>query len=368
MKVVYVSSIPSGGPVSHLFDLAPKVAEAGIDVKVICFNDDVADRFSQLGIDAIKISLRHKLDLPGAIRVWPELKGADVVHTHDRRAGLLARPEGRLAGAVAIHTLHGVPDEIGVTEYRDGAPPPPGVSRAHIAWIRYGVLRIEATLSHLGAVVVPSHALERVLIRHGFPARRITVIPYGVDVRRTKPSPAHDPIVFGTAAILEYHKGIDVLIDACAKVAAPLRLEVFGDGSLRGELERQAQRLGVDARFHGFVTDIRERLDDIDVFVLPTRADNLPVSLLEAMANALPVITSRVGGVPEIVKHGETGILVEPDDPEALTQAIAQLIASPTQREDFGRKGAIRIGEHFDAQRVARRMIDLYGELTASKR
>jgi glycosyltransferase involved in cell wall biosynthesis len=363
MKVVYVSSIPSGGPVSHLLDLAPKVAEAGVEVKVVCFDEAVATQFSRLGIEASAIPLRNKLDIPGAARARRELKGADIVHTHDRRSGLLVRPQARHLGARAVHTLHGVPDELWVTAEREHVAPPPGVSRARLAWLRYGVLRIEALLSHLGAVVVPSQALARYLIGHGFPARRITVIPNGIELTRSEPQPAHDPVAIGTAAILEYRKGIDLLIEACARLRSPYRLEIFGGGSLREQLEEQARRLGVEARFHGFVTDVRARLDEIDLFVLPTRADNMPIALLEAMACALPVVATNVGGIPEIVADGETGILVEPDDAGALARAIGHLLEDPSRRERLGRKGAARIGEHFEAHAVARRMVDLYERL-----
>jgi glycosyltransferase involved in cell wall biosynthesis len=170
-------------------------------------------------------------------------------------------------------------------------------------------------------------------------------------------------VAIGTAAILEHRKGIDVLIEACARVETPVRLEVFGDGSLREELSEQARAAGIDHHFHGHVTDIRERLLDLDIFVLPTRAENLPIAILEAMACALPVISTRVGGISELVRENETGILVDPDDCPALAQALERLARDPDERERFGRKGAERIASHFSADEVARRMLCLYEEL-----
>ncbi len=368
MRVVYASSLAAGGPVSHLLDLAPRVAELGVDVKVLCADESVAERFRQLGLEASARPLRHKLDLAGAVRLWPELEGADVVHTHDRRTGLLLRPQAKPAGAQAVHTLHGVPDEIFGLVGRNGAPFPPGVSPTRVAWLLHGLLRIEALLSHLSAVVVPSRALARFLVDRGFPARRIVVIPNGITVRRTEPGPPNDPPVVGTAAILEHRKGLDVLIDACARIRPPVRLEVFGEGSLRAELEARAERGGVDARFHGHVADLRGRLEALDVFVLPSRAENLPVAILEAMALALPVVATRVGGVPEVVADGETGILVEPDDPQALADAIAALAADPARRVALGSAGARRAAERFDAAELARRTVCLYESLLAAAR
>jgi glycosyltransferase involved in cell wall biosynthesis len=349
-------------------DLAPRVAEAGADVRVVCATDEIAAGFRALGVEAVALPLEHKLDARGAARLWPELEGADVIHTHDRRTGLLARPQGRLRHAQAVHTLHGVPDEIFARVGRPDAPDPPGVSRLRIAWLLHGLLRIEALLSWFGTVVVPSYALARFLVEHGFPAGRMHVIPNGIAAPGAAPPPPHDPIAIGTASVLEYRKGVDVLLDACARLTIPYRLEIFGDGPERQALERQATRLGVPARFHGFVEDLRPRLADVDLFVLPTRADNLPMAILEAMAWALPVVATRVGGNPELVLPGETGLLVEPERPAELAESIERLGRDPELRRRLGEAGSRRVATDFDATVLARRMLTLYEELCGSSR
>jgi glycosyltransferase involved in cell wall biosynthesis len=344
------------------------VAQAGADVHVVCANEEVAGSFRRRGVEASVAPLRHKLDLAGATRVWPLVRRADVVHTHDRRAGLLARPQGRLRGARAVHTLHGLPEEIAARVGRTSPPVPPGVSRARLAWILHGYLRVEGLLSRLGDVVVPSNAMARYLAEHGVPERRLHVIPLGVDAPTAaeRTAPPHNSLAIGTAANLEYWKGIDVLLAACASLRAPYRLEVFGDGSDRRTLEAQAARDGVAATFHGFVDDFRSRLARLDVFVLASRAENLPVAILEAMAAGLPVVGTRAGGIPELVLHGETGFLVEPDDPAALAAALDRLAAEPDLRGELGRRGAERVVERFGAADMARRMLRLYEDLCAS--
>jgi glycosyltransferase involved in cell wall biosynthesis len=365
VRVLYVSTLERGGPLSHLRDLAPTVADAGAEVRVACASENVAESFRRSGIEATVVPLRHKLDLRGATDLWPLVAEADVVHTHDRRAGLLARPQAPLRRTHAVHTLHGLPEEIAARVGRDDAPVPPDVSPARLAWIEHGYLRIEALLTVLGHTVVPSEAMRRFVAAHGLPARRLHVIPYGIKTRDIKPRPRRDgPLVLGTAANLEYWKGIDVLLAACARVSATHRLEVYGDGALRGELERQAAGSGLDARFHGFVEDLPRRLDELDVYVLPSRADNLPVSILEAMAAGLPVVATRVGGVPELVVHGETGLLVPPEDPDALAAALDGL-ADETLRAEYGAAGARRAAEQFSAESVASRMLSLYEKLCA---
>jgi glycosyltransferase involved in cell wall biosynthesis len=167
--------------------------------------------------------------------------------------------------------------------------------------------------------------------------------------------------VAGVAANLEYWKGIDVLLEAARLAQSPVRLEIYGVGAEQAELERLAE--GLDANFNGFVQD---PLAGLDVLVQPSRADNLPLSILEAMASGLPVIGTRTGGIPELVIDGETGLLVEPERPEELAAALDSLAADPERRAELGRRGRERVQEHFSADGIARRTVALYEELCGS--
>jgi glycosyltransferase involved in cell wall biosynthesis len=368
MRVVYVSTIEHGGPITHLRQLAPRVAEAGVDVRVLCGSEALASNFRDLGIETEAVPMAHKLDLPGAAALWPRVEGADVVHTQDRRAGLFGRVAGRLRRARVVHTLHGMPEEIAARIGRDDAPDPPGVSRARLEWLLHGYLPIEAGLARLGHVVAPSRAMVDFMLAHGFPASRVHVVPYGVEAVSNGATAEKDAdvLVAGVAVNLEYWKGIDVLIDAAGLVSAPLRLQIYGKGSLQEALERRAREASVDAHFHGFVPDLRERLSDLDVLVQPSRADNLPLAVLEAMAAGLPVVGTRVGGIPELVVNGETGFVVEPEDPPALAEALDSLAGNPELRRKLGDAGRRRGLEHFSPDGTARRMVEFYEELCAS--
>jgi glycosyltransferase involved in cell wall biosynthesis len=358
VRALYVTSIPEAGPVTHLRTLVPAVAAAGVEPHVVCATEQVAASFRDLGVEATVIPLRHKADVAGARRIWPLLGGADVVHTHDRRSGLLVRPAAKARGAAVFHTYHGLPHQVaGLVDGR-----PVQVSGAHAAWLVHGYMAMESALAMLGQVIVPSRAVARFLVAHRFPAGRLHVVPNGIDLRRREPAPAHDPLVVGTAAILEHRKGVDVLLDAAARVDAPMRLEIFGDGSLRGELEQQARALGLDAQFHGRVDDVRTRLEGLDVFVLPSRDENLPMALLEAMAAAVPPVATRVGGVPELVVDGESGLLVAVDDAVGLAGAIDALARDPERRERIAREAARRVADEFEAEALGRRMASLYAD------
>lgn len=367
MRVVYVSTIERGGPLTHLRQLVPRVAAEGVDVHVLAGNEPLAESFRALDVPAEAVPVGHKLDLPGGRDLWRRLAGADVVHTHDRRAGLFGRLAGRLRGARVLHTLHGMPEEIAARIGRPTAPDPPGVSRGRIAWLEHGYLPIEAGLTRLGHVIAPSQAMADFMLAHRFSPRLLHVIPYGIELGDDSHATAEtDALVAGVAANLEYWKGIDVLLEAATRMQAPVRLEIYGVGALGDELERQARELGVDAHFHGFVTDIRERLAKVDVLIQPSRADNLPLAILEAMACSVPVVGARVGGIPELVVDGETGLVVEAESPGALAAALDSLAASPEWRRELGRRGRERAAEHFSADGIARRTVRLYEELCGS--
>ena len=309
----------------------------------------------------------HKFDLRGAGGALARSFRTRTSCTRTTGAqGLFGRLAGRLRGARVLHTLHGMPEEIAARIGRPDAPDPPGVSRGRLAWLEHGYLPLEAGLTRLGHVVAPSQAMADFLLAHGFSPRLLHVIPLGVEPGAVRAAREQDVLVAGVSANLEYWKGIDLLIEAARLVDAPVRLEIFGTGSLREALERQAEAGGVDARFHGYVADVRARLPQLDVLVQPSRADNLPLSILEAMATGLPVIGTRVGGIPELVVDGVTGFVVEPESPRALANALEQLAASPERLEELGRNGAERVAEHFSSEEVARRMVALYEELCES--
>jgi glycosyltransferase involved in cell wall biosynthesis len=343
----------------------PWVAREGIDVKVVCADDGVAAFFRGKGIDTSVSPLAHKLDVAGA-RAFGRLFGdADIVHTHDRRTGLLVRTQARVRGRAVVHTLHGLPEEIAAELGRTAPSLPPGVSRVRTAWLRSEYLRIESALGRLGVVVVPSDAMRGYLVDRGFPATRLRVVHHGIGLRTVEPSPIREelPLVVGVVGNLEYWKGVDVLVEACGRLGNRIRLEVYGDGSLRTELERTAGRLGIDAHFHGWVEDVPELLSRLDVFTLPSRAENAPLVVLEAMASGVPVVAARVGGVPELVEDGDSGLLVEPENVDALTRAIDSLARSPSLRARLGQRGRDRVATDFRPEDAAKSLVALYEQV-----
>ena len=287
-------------------------------MRVLCASEAVAESFRGLGVAAEAVPMAHKLDVPGAAALWPRLAGRRPRPHAGPPGGPLRAARGPARGARGSSTrCTGCPRRSRRGSAATTRPTRPGVSRARLEWLLHGYLPIEAGLARLGHVVTPSQAMADFMLAHGFPSRALHVIPLGVEAglgertatggRRARRRRGREP------RVLEGHRRPARRGPPRPRAACGWRST--GRARCASELERQARESGVDATFHGFVPDLRERLAGLDVLVQPSRADNLPLSVLEAMAAGLPVVGTRVGGIPELVVDGETGILVDPERP-----------------------------------------------------
>lgn len=356
-----INTLSVGGAERHLLDLLSHLPRREFEVRVAFFKEEahearslVAD-FRDLGIPV------HDLRLQGAggtvaattrlARLTREFTPT-IVHTHLYRADLVGTVLRPIVGIpVLVSTVHNLDFE---TTYR--------------RWRRF----LFAAYRRANAVVAISHAVRAQLVERGLDPARVTVIHYGVAAGDApEPSPARRPgAVIGTLGRLARQKGHDLLIDAFAKVLvthprAELLIAGHDDEGLRGELRARAERLGVEGSvsFLGYVDDVRAFLASLDVFVLPSRWEGFGLVLLEAMSAACPVVATRVGPVPEIVQHGNSGLLVEPGDSSVLAGAIAQLLDNAEHRRVMGRRGRTRALREFSVDRVARETTALYHSL-----
>ncbi len=168
-----------------------------------------------------------------------------------------------------------------------------------------------------------------------------------------------------TVARLTPEKDIATLLRAVALIAPHarnLRLEVAGDGPCMGELVKLVGELhlGERVRLLGQVREVPQLLARASLFVLPSRTEGLSLTLMEAMASGLPVLAARVGGNPEVVAEGTTGLLVPPGDPEALAEALLRLWHEPDLRQRLGQAGRQRALERFDVRRMVAEYERLY--------
>ena len=176
-----------------------------------------------------------------------------------------------------------------------------------------------------------------------------------------------------TVSVLRRGKGIEVLLEAVPEILRRVpraRFVFVGDGPLRSSLDNQARSMGLGGciRWLGFRRDIPALLEATDLFVRPSLEDAFPTVLLEAMAMGLPVVASRVGGIPEIVIPGQTGTLVEAGDAPGLAQAVSDLLLQPTERAACGEAARRRAQAEFSIQNWLSRLEALYREAMVEKR
>jgi glycosyltransferase involved in cell wall biosynthesis len=293
-----------------------------------------------------------------------------IVHTHTAKAGVVGRVAARLAGVpVIVHTYHGHVFH----EYFS-----PTRTRLFLA--------IERWLSRFtDRLVTVSEAVRQDLLGLGVgTADRIAVVPLGLDLEpflrcehlrgqlRAELRLGSDTLLVGHVARLVPIKRHEDFLRAAAMVMERVptcRAVIVGDGERRAELEGVVRHLGLKDRaiFLGWRRDLDRIYADLALVTLTSANEGSPVALIEAMAAGRAVVATRVGGVPDLVDDGVTGLLVPPKDPAALAEAIIARIADPERRRMMGDAGRKRVHPAFSAERLLSDMDRLYTELVAGK-
>lgn len=286
----------------------------------------------------------------------------DIVHTHTSKAGFLGRLAARLAGVPRIlHTPHGH-----VFHGYFG----PGATRAFILLERWAARFTERILT-----LTDAEAGQHLALRVGRPGQFLT-IPSGVDLARVRAAAGRGPQVrrdmgleagtplVGAVSRLAPVKGIAHLVGAMPEIlrrCPGAHLLLAGDGEERPALEAQAADLGVASRVHflGFREDVEAVIAALDVFVLPSLNEGMGRVLVAAMALGVPVVATRVGGVPEVVEDGRQGLLVPAADPAALAMAIAAVLGDRMRAGAMGALGRAR-AERFSLAVMLERLAALY--------
>jgi glycosyltransferase involved in cell wall biosynthesis len=290
--------------------------------------------------------------------------GFDLIHTHQ------ALWEGVAAGAARSGPLRDVPTVVqpASSGYYGEAEE---LARTGGAWLlRRLILRNDA-------FVAISADIERQWRALGVPPDRMFQIPSGVDARHYIPGPLPSdaglpprPRVVFTGR-LHPQKNLDVLIDAWPAVvgATSAHLVLVGQGPERERLEQKAKRLGVAAsvQFRGAVADPADLLREADVFVLPSVAEGMSNSLLEAMATGLPCVASDIGGNQDLLGPGGTGVLVAGGSPEHWAETLIALLNDPNRRRRLGAAARRRVEEEYALDRVVARYVTLYRRLIRAR-
>lgn len=373
IKILHVVRPAAGGIKSHLLSLIKSADGELFEVMVACppgmFNNEDLRPGTAIFPINIKGQISPFIDLSVIIKLVKVLKSQniDIVHVHGYKAGLLGRIAARLAGTkVVFLTVHNF-------VFGSGGKRP-----------RFKEMLLNTVNSVLDrntqCIIAVSQELKRdIIVRRKISEARIlgakiVTVNNGIDVKQYRSSGNLNILsqlgippgqLVGTVARLAPQKGIEYFVRAAAMVSMVKKETYFivvGDGPLRERLEEEAKALNLKGKlfFIGQREDVPNILPLLEMLVIPSVMEGFGLVALEAMAASRPVVASRVGGLPEVVEDGVTGLLVPPGNAEALGAAILKLLGDEEKAREMGRKGYKRVQERFSIEIMARQMQDLY--------
>ena len=353
--LIVVTLAETGGAQTYVASLLPALVEEYEVVVAAHGPGPLLEAARRAGARFVELEhLRRPLspwrDLRGLLELVVLLRRErpDILHANSSKAGVLGRLAAALAGVpIRIFTVHG------------------WAFSAHsgIAAALYkGAERVLRPLTTITICVAESERVAGISARVCDPERTI-VIRNGVaaDAELPTRSDGAEPRVVAVGR-LQRPKDPLTLVRALGRIRTGFSAVVVGDGPGRPALEAEIHRLGLERAvvLLGDRSDVADLLGRADVFVLSSTSEGLPISILEAMAAALPVVASSVGGVAEAVDDGQTGLLVPPRDPVRLAAALERLLDDPALRRRLGANGRERIREHFGLEAFQRAHVDVY--------
>lgn len=367
IKVVYLAhTFMVGGAEEMVLSLARHLPER-FEPVVVCINEPgpIGAEIAATGVPLHSLGLTPGLSRPlDLLRLRDFLFGcqAPIVHTFLLTASLYGRFAAMLAGVPIV-----IGSEVNI--YANKRP-------LHIAAERW-------LMRWTDAVVVSAEAVRDFYVRQiDADPGKVEVIYNAVDwaqlqttmtreqVRASCGIPAAAPVA-GILARLTEQKAHHHLLEAMARTPAlaSLHLLIAGVGELRDDLQRRVESLGLQTRVHflGMRRDVGNVLAAMDVFVLPSLWEGLPLAMVLAMGAGVPVVATAVAGVPEVVKHGERGLLVSPGDVDGLGAALARILGDAPERAAFGAAARAFVRPRFGADQFVRSMTGLYDRLLAAK-
>jgi L-malate glycosyltransferase len=350
---IVVTSFEPGGTERQMSELIRRLDPQQFRIHVACFRKTGAwlPRVEAVAVEVAQFRLRSFKSPASVITLlefaaWLRRRDIALVQACDLYANVFALPGAALAQ---------VPVRIGAR--REIAPP-------------------DKTRAHLTAQQLAYHAAHRVvansgagadrLCQEGVPPEKVEVIPNGIDLEPfAVPAPRRPRRVVATVANLRQEKGHDVLLRAAALVCRQVpdaRFRIIGDGPLRGSLHAQATALGLDecVEFLGHREDVPTLLADADLYAFPSRTEAFPNGLIEGMAAGLPVVSSGVGGMLELVQDRHNGLLVPAGNEQALSASLLELMHNETLANELATAARQTIEQRYSFDRMVGAFTDLY--------
>jgi glycosyltransferase involved in cell wall biosynthesis len=354
-----LTSLAIGGGERVALMLAAAQVRQGHRVMVVSLEEqpdgELVASFEAAGVRVCRFRKRPGLDLRLTRTLWSFFRreAIDVVHTHNPLPLVYATLAAKAAGARVVHTKHG-----------------PHPDRAHRIWLR----RLGALATDAFVAVSEDTASFATELREVHPDK-LSVVQNGIDLSCFRPDAERRQrqrtawgldsasFVIGTVGRMAPVKNHALLLRAAAPLlGARCRLVIAGDGPERANTEALARKLQIAQWVHllGAIDDIPSVLSAFDLFALSSHVEGLPLALTEAMACGLPTVATSVGGVPQVVDDGRTGLLVRPDDERAFRAALAKLKDAPLLRSALGAAGRSRAQREFSSTRMLREYGQLY--------
>jgi len=376
-----------GGPALHVAYLTAGLRERGYDTTLVAGSlargeDSMAFVADARGVEIVRIDelgreISPLRDLVATLRLARLIRRErpDILHTHTAKAGTVGRVAAVLAGRhappIVVHTFHG------------------HVLRGYFGPVRtrFFLLLERWLAARTTALIAVSPQVRDDLVALGVaPAERFVVIRLGIELGERVADGQNgraesrrylgiEPERFAVGWIgrMTAVKRTDDVLVAFKRLrdgGVDAVLCLVGDGPDRPELERRAHELGVirDTLFLGYQEDVAPYYAAFDALVLPSSNEGTPVSAIEALAAGRPVVATRVGGVPDVVKEGEEGFLVEPGETGELADRLAELARDPDLRERMGQAGRERVLPRYAVERLVDDVDRLYRSLLDAAR
>lgn len=367
MKILYgITKSNFGGAQRYVFDLSRAAQRAGHDVSVICGgNGALVEKLKNHGIRVITLPhMQREISLVDEFRSLHFLfrtlyfERPDVFHTNSSKMGGIGNLAARLAGVrKIIFTGHA---------WEFNAPRP--------WWAKFAIkflTWLTITLSH--KTICVSEKTKRDVSGLPFIRNKLVVVHNGIEkfeilprIQARRELGVHDDneLIVGTLAELHPVKGLDILIEAWESFSKRHNAEliILGEGEARDKLEELTELLGITGTvtFKGYMEDARKYLSAFDIFVLPSRSEALPYTLLEAGFAELPIIATNVGGIPEIIETGINGVLIDPEEPDTLFSTLMLLTENKKLRARLGQDLKENILKNFSVKQMAEQTLRHY--------
>jgi glycosyltransferase involved in cell wall biosynthesis len=369
IRIVYViKSMEVGGSQTHLVQVLRLLDRRQFDPVLYCLTGEgvLLEAVQQLGVPIVDGRARRFKGF-GAVAAVLRLaaylrrESVDVVHSYLLRSNAIGSVAGRLARVpVLLCSKRGCHERRG---------------------LELGLARIGNWLAD--RVTVNAEAVrDFVHANEGCPKEKMAVIPSGVDTERFRPLAGtgfkarlglpEDRRVIGVVTRMRVRKGVEEFIRAVGRVRqahADAVAVIVGEVDLDGGLQALVHGLGLEDHLSvlGRRSDMPEVLSAFDIFVLSSHDEGMSNAILEAMAMEKPVVATDVGGTGEVVRHGRSGLLIPPKDPEALAAAIDEMLSQPARAREMGRLGRRIVEDRFSAHAMVRQMERLYLDLAAER-